>query len=135
MQQSCLCRRTRPHYSLQVSWLVALDVGNSITITSFRDQHCRIDDQSTKLLEGLAEAWQEVLGRPDIWGRVLGEIFVIIVGSALKLCVLVEGTIDIKRSFESVITAGFEGFFTVRPASQVVGVRQREGIFRRMSAK
>jgi len=66
MQQSRLSRHRSPDHMLQIPLPIPLNIHHRIPITSLCNKDSRLDDEVAQLLEGLSEAWQYGLGRPDI---------------------------------------------------------------------
>ena len=57
MQQAGFGAHGSLYYVLQITWLIVLDVCQSIAITGSSYQDRSIDDQGAKLFESFLEAW------------------------------------------------------------------------------
>lgn len=117
VQQSRLGCHTTPHHPFQISVLIPFYILLRKGITSPCNQRRRIDDQSTQIFRGGAEAGEDILCGPFVGGGVPGEGGVVFLaggggrGSAVEGGVGVEGAVDVVGAFEGVGDAGFESFF------------------------
>lgn len=129
MQQPGLSGQAGFHHVLEVSFLVAVDVGEGVAVAGAGDERGGVDDECAELLEAAAESRKTVCWRPDIGGCVFGQIVEVVRGGALEVGVLVEGTVDVVGAFEGVEVAGPEGFFAAGPADEVFGSGACEGFY------
>lgn len=71
MQQPSLSRQTGLDHVLEVSGLVAVDVGDGVAITSAGNERGGVDDELAEVLQAAAEGRETVCGRPDVGGGIL----------------------------------------------------------------
>lgn len=88
-----------------------------IAIAGTSDKYCGVDDQGAELLKRVSEAWKQCFIWPYVLRGELGEF------GGKRYCgifALIEGAVDVIRSFVGVVGTTFEGLLAMGPSTKIL---------------